>query len=97
MKLTKISACSIITDKESKYEYLAFKTDEKTGCSVAIPISLEGDTVGLRRVEQGMPKVFKEFPLIGSKETGYNFVFTSRYFYPNETRSNLLLNMIEGR
>ena len=44
-----------------------------------------------------MPKIFKEFPLIGAKDTGYNYVFTSRKFYPNETRSNLMLRMIEGR
>ena len=41
--------------------------------------------------------MFKEFPLIGCSDHGFNFVFTSRRFYPNETRSDLLLNQIEGR
>ena len=41
--------------------------------------------------------MFKEFPLIGCSDHGFNFVFTSRRFYPNEKRSDLLLNQFEGR
>jgi hypothetical protein len=49
------------------------------------------------KLRTGFTKIFKEFPLIGAKDTGFNYVFTSKKFYPNETRSNLMLKRIEGR
>jgi hypothetical protein len=48
-------------------------------------------------VNHNLPKIFKEFPLIGCNDTGFNFCFTSRKFYPNESRSDLLLRGIQGR
>ena len=53
--------------------------------------------IKLLRFDHGHPKIYKEFPLIGSEDTFFNFIFTSREFYPNETRTQLLLKSIENR
>ncbi len=71
--------------------------DEETYSTVAFPIHLDDHHIKLLEVKHKLPKMFKEFPLIGCKDFGFNFVFTSKRFYPNESRSDLLLNSIEGR
>ncbi len=61
---------------------------------IAVPIHIEGYERRILKVPDIVPKIFKEFPLIGAEDTPYNYVFTSRKFYPNETRSNLMLKQI---
>lgn len=75
---------------------IAYIKDEETYSVLAMPVSLS-EGLQLLEVNHNFPKMFKEFPLIGCKDHGFNFVFTSKQFYPNETRSDLLLHHIEGR
>lgn len=83
--------------KENSTFSAAYLEDENTLSTVAMPLKFEQEKVSLVELNHKMPKIFKEFPLIGCKDTGFNFVFTSRRFYPNESRSDLLLAEIEGR
>ncbi len=48
-------------------------------------------------LEANFPKIFKEFPLIGCEDTGFNFAFTSRDLHPAQTRSELYLKNSVGR
>jgi hypothetical protein len=76
---------------------IAYDEDEDSKSTIAMPVSLNDGKIMLNEVNHKLPKIFKEFPLIGCKDHGFNFIFTSKQFYPNESRSDLLLKQIEGR
>jgi hypothetical protein len=71
--------------------------DEDTYSTVAAPVMVQNGEVKLLETNNKYAKMFKEFPLIGCEDHGFNFVFTSKKFYPNESRSDLLLNQIDDR
>lgn len=83
--------------KEGSRFTAAYMRDEESFSTVAVPVEINKCELHLLETNNKYPKIFKEFPLIGSKDHGLNFVFNSKRFYPNETRSDLLLNQIEGR
>ena len=60
-----------------------------------MPVEVNEKMIILLETKHDFPKIFKEFPLIGSKDHGFNFVFTSKMLFPNESRSDLLLKTIE--
>ena len=94
----KLFNAKVVEEGKEPYTFsAAYLQDEDTFSTVAVPVSVEKDSIKLLETNEKYPKIFKEFPLIGCKDHGFNFVFTSRRFYPNETRSDLLLNQIEGR
>ena len=62
-----------------------------------MPVKVKNEKLILLEANSQLPKMFKEFPLIGCQDTGFNYVFSSKLFYPNENRSGLLLKQMEGR
>ena len=86
---------SLLSEGEDNKTFsLAYLEDDATSSVIAMPLFIEGQKVRLMELNHKLPKIFKEFPLIGCNDTGFNFVFQSKKFYPNETRSNLLLKEI---
>lgn len=60
-----------------------------------VPIEVDDDDWKILRVDQSIPQVFKDFPLIGSSPIKWNAVINSNQFYPDETRSHLLLQSLD--
>ena len=56
-----------------------------------IPIEIDGDDWTIERIDQSLPQIFKDFPLIGSLPIKWNAIINSNQFYPDEERSHLLL------
>ena len=50
---------------------------------MAVPVEVTDGNITLLEVNHKCSKIFKEFPLIGSQDHGFNFVFNSKKFYPN--------------
>lgn len=100
---TEYSGLKVFNAKVSQFKMkpytfsAAYIQDEDTYSMIAAPVSIDNGRVKLLQTNNKYPKIFKEFPLIGCQDHGFNFIFTSRKFYPNESRSDLLLNQIDDR
>ena len=44
----------------------------------AIPIEIDGEIIKILRVRNDMPKIFKDFPLIGCYDTRWNAIINAR-------------------
>lgn len=57
----------------------------------AIPVDITDQRLKILKVDETLPQVFKDFPLIGSPPIKWNAVINSNQFYPDEERSHLML------
>lgn len=58
---------------------------------LAIPIILRGEEVFIDEYPENMPKLFCDFPLIGTEDFSFPIVVNSPYFNPNEPRNGVYL------
>ena len=94
--------------KEGKIEFhTVVKTDffeeEKTEIAVirgkrvqlAVPVKREKKKIYLQPVPAGVPKLFCDFPLVGTEDFPFPAVINSSLFNPNDPRSKILLTDVE--
>lgn len=67
-----------INESKIIVQYL-YETYKSINAIVAFPVRIEENKINLLMLEESFPKIFKEFPLIGCEDTGFNFAFTSEY------------------
>jgi hypothetical protein len=44
----------------------------------AIPIEINGEIIKILRIDSNLPKLFKDFPLIGFSDTKWNAIINAR-------------------
>lgn len=74
-------------NQESKY-YVSVGVDET---KIILPIQIIGNDYFLLPIEKEVPKVFLDFPLIGTEELHIPFVVNSPFFEPTEPRDGISL------
>ena len=72
---------------------VAYATDAKR-IYAAIPVLNLCKKWLIEKIGSDHCQLFKYFPLIGSVGIGWNAVINSDNFYPNEKRSELMLNQL---
>lgn len=74
-------------NQESKY-YVCVGVGET---KIILPVQINGNDYLLLPVEKEVPKVFLDFPLIGTEELHIPFVINSPFFEPTEPRDGISL------
>jgi hypothetical protein len=59
--------------------------------SIAVPISEENDVISFKKIDEKIPKLFCDFPLVGTEDYPIPFIINSPNFHPEETRDNIYL------
>ena len=81
-------------DEYSSVENVAFEFVKIEGyrCEIAMPITRNNNLVCLADTSQGnVPRIFCDFPLVGSENFGLPFFVNSPYFHPTEPRDGIFL------
>lgn len=63
----------------------------KNGTSIAVEINYENGRIGLRGINSLVPRLFCDFPLVGSEDFPFPVVINSSSFNPNEPRNGIYL------
>ncbi|MDD3772200.1 MAG: DUF3883 domain-containing protein [Weeksellaceae bacterium] len=62
---------------------------------IAIPVSKMQSGYEILIPDDSTPRIFKDFPLVGTEEWGANFIFNSKKIQPTEPRNGLELHVEE--
>ncbi len=78
-----------ISEENCSYDFLVIKADR---CQIAVPVKQEDSSISIANSSKGeVPRLFCDFPLVGSEEFGIPFVINSSYFHPTEPRDGIFL------
>ncbi len=69
----------------------------KENVDLAIPVKIEGDTIIVEEYPPKIPKLYCDFPLIGTEEFCFPVVINSSCFNPNEPRNGIYLTDKEDK
>lgn len=75
---------------ETEYTHLAVVKGKTV--DIAVPIDRQADTISLKTLGDKIPKLFCDYPLVGSENFPFPVVVNSRLFNPDDPRSYVLLN-----
>ena len=76
-----------------EYHLLNFKHESEF--DIAIPVKKLSDGLEVLIPNASTPRIFKDFPLIGTEYWGSNFIVNSKKFQPTESRDGLELHIEE--
>ena len=71
---------------------IASITDSQQTMTLAVPLREEGDQLSIQAFHAETPKLFCDFPLVGSEQFAFPVVFNSPLFNPSEPRDTVLLD-----
>ncbi|NJL99718.1 MAG: hypothetical protein HC924_13395 [Synechococcaceae cyanobacterium SM2_3_2] len=81
-------------EEEVTHEYIILK---KPNCQIAISAIRTGSQISLEDLsESDMPRLFCDFPLIGSEHIGIPFSINSSCFHPTEPRDGIFLTDVDN-
>ncbi|MHB1683537.1 MAG: sacsin N-terminal ATP-binding-like domain-containing protein [Bacilli bacterium] len=63
----------------------------KNGTSIAVEIEYENGRIGLKAINTVVPRLFCDFPLVGSEDFPFPVIINSASFNPNEPRNGVYL------
>lgn len=75
--------------ENNTFEFIKIEGDR---CEIAMPVTRENDLICLACTNQGtVPRIFCDFPLVGSENFGIPFFVNSPYLHPTEPRDGISL------
>jgi hypothetical protein len=80
-------------ESTSHFHLLCFRKEKEF--DIAIPVLVTEKGYEVLVPDKSTPRVFKDFPLIGTENWGSNFVLNSKKFQPTEPRDGLELHIEE--
>ncbi|WP_445749428.1 sacsin N-terminal ATP-binding-like domain-containing protein [Polaribacter sp.] len=60
--------------------------------NIAIPVKIDGETISIIEIDNNIPKLFCDFPLIGSEVFPFPVVINNPNFNPTDPRDGVFLN-----
>jgi len=78
---------------DTQYTHLAVVKGKNV--DIAVPIDRQEDKVFLKTLGDKIPKLFCDYPLVGSENFPFPVVVNSRLFNPDDPRSYVLLNDVD--
>jgi len=79
------------TSAETRYVYVL----SDNNIDVAIEVRLNNNVVHVIKIDERLPKIFCDFPLLGTNDFSFPVVVNSSYFNPTEPRNGIPLNQTE--
>lgn len=92
-----ISLHSIQCDKEGVTSELLILSLHKGDVKVAAPVTYENGIIFFKPYAKGTPKLFCDFPLIGTEDFSFPVVVNSSCFNPTEPRNGIFLTDKENQ
>lgn len=87
---------SSITKKINNVEEtLTIATIATQWTTIAVPVKIEGDQVTILPIEKGVPKLFCDFPLIGTEIFSFPVIINNPNFNPTDPRDGVFLKTTE--
>ncbi len=84
--VTQITFCSENTHKQEDVEERSFLFLEKEDTWIAAPIQVKEDGLDFLELDSSIPRLFCDFPLVGSEAFPFPVVINSPHFNPTEPR-----------
>ncbi|MGC9525399.1 MAG: sacsin N-terminal ATP-binding-like domain-containing protein [Limnospira sp.] len=88
----KISAIAIQTHENVEVVNIASVSNDKNTIFVAVPVKKVGEKWILDKISLDTPRLFCDFPLIGSEDFSFPVILNSPIFNPSEPRNSVLLD-----
>ena len=85
-----------ISENESKHKICIFLY-RKEKIDLALPIIVKDREVFIDEYPENVPKLFCDFPLIGTEDFSFPVIVNSSYFNPNDPRSGIYLTDIDDK
>ena len=85
-----------IIENESKRKVCVFLY-RKEKIDLALPIIVKDGQVFIDEYPENVPKLFCDFPLIGTEDFSFPVIINSSYFNPNDPRSGIYLTDIDDK
>lgn len=86
-----ISLHSIQCDNDGVTSELLILSLDKSDVKVAVPVIYENDMIFFKPFVKGTPKLFCDFPLIGTEDFSFPIVVNSSCFNPTEPRNGIFM------
>lgn len=86
-----IALQSIQCDKDGETSELLILSLHKGDVKIAVPVSYENEVILFKPYSKGTPKLFCDFPLIGTEDFSFPVVVNSSCFNPTEPRNGIFL------
>ncbi|MFP4132572.1 MAG: sacsin N-terminal ATP-binding-like domain-containing protein [Halothece sp.] len=84
--------CKVGINNSKENRTLTFITTKDSHCEIAIPVVQKDSRIFIADLRNNtIPRIFCDFPLVGSEEFGIPFFINSSYFYPTEPRDGIYL------
>jgi hypothetical protein len=80
-------------ESTAKFHLLCFRKEKEF--DIAIPVFITESGYEVLIPDKSTPRIFKDFPLIGTENWGSNFILNSKKFQPTEPRDGLELHIEE--
>ena len=91
----RLSTIQLKTETETISLEIASVTNHKQTLTIAVPLQEEGDHISVQSFRDKTPRLFCDFPLIGSEQFSFPVTFNSPLFNPSEPRDTVLLDDLE--
>lgn len=88
----KISAIAIQSNENVEVINIASICNDKNTIFIAVPIHKMGEEWAVNKISPDIPKLFCDFPLIGSEDFSFPVILNSPMFNPTEPRDGVLLD-----
>ena len=87
-----VSHCIVEKASDSQSHSWSFIVVEAQDFQIALPIDEKNSTICISNNQlQNVPRLFCDFPLVGSEELGTPFYINSSHFHPTEPRDGIFL------
>ena len=70
---------------------IALLSDVNDKITIAIPIKISGSEITILDIQEEVPKLFCDFPLLGTNDFKFPVIVNSSSFNPNEPRNGIFL------
>ena len=88
----KVSTIQVDKGIETSSVKIASVSDSKQTMTLAVPLEEESDKLSIAAFHLETPKLFCDFPLVGSEQFSFPVIFNSPLFNPSEPRDTVLLD-----
>lgn len=90
-KNSEVKVTTISIDSTIDTQYVSFVVLSKGWTSILVPVEKNGDTFDVKLLSSDVPKIFCDFPLIGTESFPFPVVVNNPNFNPNDPRDGIYL------
>lgn len=94
---SRVISTSITTNGIKEYRYVAILQDPEDSVEIAVEVEHKQGENWLCVINENLPKLYCDFPLLGTNDFAFPVVINCRAFCPTEPRNGIFLTTKEGK